>query len=133
MMATCEDEVVGMLVAFPMEPSDETDDAIDPVLLPYYRLEETGSYYICGVAVLPGFRGKGIGSRFMAMAEKHALEKGLEKTSLIVFEKNVPARALYERLGYQEQKREQVVSHELIRFTGDALLMVKQLANKSTS
>lgn len=132
-MAACEDEVVGMLVAFPMEPNDESDDAVDPVLLPYYRLEEAGSYYICGVAVLPDFRGKGIGSRFMAMAEKNAMEKGLDKTSLIVFEKNVRARGLYERLGYKERKREQVIPHELIRYTGDALLMVKHLADKSSA
>ena len=127
MLADCDGEVVGMLVAFPMQLTDAADDDIDPVLLPYCRLEEADSYYICGVAVLPDFRGKGIGSRFMAQAERDALDKGFSKISLIVFEKNTRAKKLYESLGYREAMREPVVPHALIRYTGDAVLMVRQL------
>lgn len=127
-MAVAGDEVAGMLVAFPMQVYDDTDSDIDPVLVPYSKLEEPNSYYVCGVAVLPDQRGQGIGSRFMALAEKHALEKGYNKTSLIVFEKNTRAKRLYERLGYVEKRREQIVPHELIRYTGDAVLMVKGMS-----
>ena len=127
MLADCDGEVVGMLVAFPMQLTDAADDDIDPVLLPYCMLEEADSYYICGVAVLPGFRGKGVGSRFMALAERDALDKGFSKISLIVFEKNTRTKKLYESLGYREVMREPVVPHALIRYTGDAVLMVKQL------
>ena len=127
-MAVANDEVVGMLVAFPMHANEDPDPDMDPVLAPYFILEEANSYYVCGVAVLPDQRGQGIGSRFMALAEKHAMGEGLSKTSLIVFEKNVRAKQLYERLGYVEKKREQIVPHELIRYTGDAVLMVKGLS-----
>lgn len=126
-LAICNETVIGMLVAFPMEPADALDDSIDPVLLPYYRLEEANAYYVCGVAVLPDFRGKGIGSRFMAQAERDALGIGFSKISLIVFEKNTRAKKLYESLGYSEVLREPIVPHALIRYTGDAVLLVKQL------
>lgn len=127
-MAVVGDEVVGMLVAFPMQIDDEHEPYIDPVLAPYSKLEEVDSYYVCGVAVISDQRGQGIGSRFMALAEKHALEKGFNKISLIVFEKNVRAKQLYERLGYVEKRRELVTPHELIRYAGDAVLMVKDLS-----
>lgn len=127
-MAVSGDEVVGMMVAFPMQANEDHDEDIDPVLTPYSKLEEPNSYYICGVAVISDQRGRGIGSRFMALAEKHALEKGFSKISLIVFEKNVRAKQLYEKLGYVEKKHEPIVPHELIRYTGDAVLMVKDLS-----
>ena len=126
-VATKGTDVVGMLVAFPMKV-DPAEVETDPVLKPYSILEEDASYYICGVAVVPPYRGQGIGSRFMAMAEQDALEKGLKKTSLIVFEENDGAKRLYDRLGYRVAAREPVVPHALLHIHGgDALLMVKDL------
>ncbi len=37
-------------MAFPMHVSDDSVD-VDPVLVPYSKLEAEGSYYICGLAV----------------------------------------------------------------------------------
>ena len=64
-------EAIGMLVAFPMhvEPSEEETD---PVLAPYSRLEEDDSYYICGMALLSECRGRGIGTRLLALTEARA-------------------------------------------------------------
>jgi ribosomal protein S18 acetylase RimI-like enzyme len=120
--------VAGMLVAFPMhvEPGGEEPD--DPVLRPYARLEEDNSYYVCGVALFPEYRGLGIGTRLMELAEQQAREKGFERLSLIVFEQNEGAKRLYDRLGYREVAREGIVPHPLIHYTGDAVLMVKQLS-----
>lgn len=126
-VATIDDEVIGMVVAFPMFVERSADPPSDPVLAPYARLEEDNSYYVCGVTLFAEYRGLGIGSRLMALAEKHARAKGFAKLSLIVFEKNEGAKRLYERLGYQVKARETVVPHELIHYTGDALLMVKRL------
>jgi ribosomal protein S18 acetylase RimI-like enzyme len=119
--------VAGMLVAFPMVIEAPTPPETDPVLAPYSRLEVDNSYYICGVAVFPDYRNRGIGSQLMALAETHALQKGFNQLSLIVFEQNVGAKRLYERLGYREVAREAIVPHRLIRYTGDAVLMVKEL------
>jgi len=126
LLVECAGVVVGMLVAFPMH-SDGTSDESDPVLAPYSRLEEDASYYVCGMAVEPGHRGRGIGRRLLAEAEAACRRAGLSKLSLIVFERNDGARRLYERAGYVERRRERVVPHPLIHYTGDALLMVKAL------
>ncbi|MDX1516253.1 MAG: GNAT family N-acetyltransferase [Woeseiaceae bacterium] len=122
----CDGEVAGMLVAFPMHVDPSFREA-DPVLAPYSLLEEDDSYYICGMALFPQFRGRGIGTQLLELAERHAAEKGFDKTSLIVFEQNAAARRLYERAGYREVRREAVVPHPLIHYTGDAVLMIKSL------
>jgi len=127
-VATLEAEIIGMLVAYPMTVGDAAvAGETDPVLAPYSRLEEHGSYYVCGIAVFPEYRGQGIGSRFLALAERQARSQGLGKLSLIVFSENTGAKRLYERMGYREKLRESVVPHPLIRCAGDAVLMVKTL------
>ncbi|WP_341501487.1 GNAT family N-acetyltransferase [Gallaecimonas sp. GXIMD4217] len=119
-------QVVGMLVAFPMQV-DPSETQSDPVLAPYSKLEEDNSYYICGMALFPAFRGRGVGKQLLALAEQHAREKGFSKLSLIVFEQNTGAKRLYERSGYREVAREPVYPHPLIHHTGDAVLMVKEI------
>lgn len=118
--------VAGMLVAFPMHV-DPTYVEKDPVLAPYSALEEDDSYYICGMALFPEHRGRGIGTELLSLAEAHARDRGFHKVSLIVFEQNTGARKLYERSGYRETRRAAVHPHPLIHHTGDALLMVKDL------
>jgi len=124
-------EIAGMLVAFPMWVDANAPPEEDPVLAPYSRLEEDASYYVCGVALFPAFRGQGIGSHFMSLAEDAAREEDLAKLSLIVFEQNTGAKELYDRLGYHEVARAAVVPHPLIHYTGDALLMVKEIGRSS--
>ena len=118
--------IVGMLVAFPMHV-DPSEVENDPVLVPYSKLEEDDSYYVCGMAMFPEFRGRGSGKRLLSLAEQHAVEKGFRKLSLIVFEQNAGAKRLYEKAGYAEVAREPVYPHPLIHHTGDAILMVKRL------
>ena len=115
-----------MLVTFPMVVDNGVDHLEeDPVLVPYSKLEEDNSFYVCGVALLPEYRGSGIGSKVMAIADEQAKEKSLSKLNLVVFEQNKGARSLYERLGYKEVAREPVVPHKLIHCDGDVILMVK--------
>jgi ribosomal protein S18 acetylase RimI-like enzyme len=119
--------VAGMLVAFPMHVDLNAEPEPDPVLRPYAVLEEDASYYICGVALFPEYRGQGMGSRFMEIAEADAGRKGLLKTSLLVFEENCGAKRLYDRLGYRVVARKTVVPHPLVRVNGEVFLMVKDL------
>ena len=126
-MVESDGKIAGMLVAFPMHVDPSQEEETDPVLVPYSKLEEDNSYYICGIALFPEFRGRGIGSRLLARAEEHAREKGFEKVSLLVFEQNEGAKRLYERIGYREVQRAPSYPHPLIHCTGDALLMVKDI------
>lgn len=123
-------EVIGMLVAFPMEtePDPGESEVEDPVLAPYGELERPGSYYVCGMALLPEHRGRGLGAGMLGLAREEARRRGLAEMSLIVFEQNAGAKRLYERHGFREVDRRPVVPHELIRYTGDALLMVADVA-----
>lgn len=125
-------EILGMILSFPMlesktDDSETEDSEIDPVLEPYMKLEQYGSLYICAMAVFEEYRGMGIGSKFLKIAEDKARGLGLSQLSLIVFEQNKGAHSLYNRNGFYEVMREPVVPHKLIHHTGDALLMVKDL------
>jgi len=129
LMAALSEKIAGMMLAYPMHVDPDMDEnEIDPVLLPYARLEEDNSFYISAMAVFPEYRGKGIATEFLRLAEEAARGLGLDKTSLIVFEENAQALDLYLAKGYQEIKRETVIPHPLIHHGGDALLMVKRLS-----
>ena len=125
-IAEYEGKIAGMLVAYPMhvDPDEEVDD---PVLKPYATLEEDESLYVCSVSLYPEYRGRGWGRELMTVAEQKAKELGLGKISLIVFDDNVPAKTLYEKLGYLEKARAQVYPHPMIVHEGVALLLVKSL------
>jgi ribosomal protein S18 acetylase RimI-like enzyme len=119
-------EVIGMLHAFVIEPADgppAPDDAIDPVLRPYAELEVPGSLYISGLALLPGERGRGLGTRLLRSARERAQELGCPELSLICFAGNAGARRLYERHGFTVVDRRDIVPHPTIHVTGEALLM----------
>ena len=126
-VAEVDGSVIGMLVTFAIEAPDSPEEETDPVLAPYSKLEEYDSWYICGVALFEGFRGKGLGSQFMSIAEQQARAKQFKKLSLIIFEANAGAKRLYATLGYREVMRDALYPHPLIHYTGDAILMVKNL------
>jgi len=71
--------------------------------LPLIRVKEAerGEYSIDAVAVLPGFQGRGIGTRLLTYAEEKASGAGLARCSMTVDVVNERARRLYQRLGYQ--------------------------------
>ena len=127
-LATIEKIIVGMMVAYVMRVNtDKVYGSGDPVLQPYTRLEEDNSYYISGMAVYPQYQEHGIGTHFLHLAELNAIAQKTDKISLIVFEQNHRARTLYEKTGYKVTMCEAVIPHPLIHYTGNALLMVKQL------
>lgn len=123
-------QVLGMLHSFAMEPPEDGAEAeSDPVLRPYAELEDYGSLYISGIALLPEARGRGLGTRLMAAAEARARDLGLPRASLICFEMNEGAMRLYRRLGYRETDRRALVPHPTLKYgEGDAVLLVKDVA-----
>lgn len=55
------------------------------------------------IAILPGFRGQGLGRKLMEAAIAKAREHGYLQVELQVVSTNIPARKLYESLGFKKQ------------------------------
>jgi ribosomal protein S18 acetylase RimI-like enzyme len=131
-VADIDGDVAGMLVSFQIAEDQaaapQPPGAGPDVLAPYRNLEVPGSYYICGLALLPQYQSQGLGGRFLEIAKGLARERGCPELSLLVFEQNIGAVRLYERQGFKVIDRRPVVPHELIRYTGDVLLMTAPVA-----
>jgi ribosomal protein S18 acetylase RimI-like enzyme len=134
-VAEDDSRVTGMVSAFPIDgladaPSDPrlTSDRL-AMLAPVTQLlhQAGGSYYVSAVAVYPEFRGLGIGNRLMATAASDAQRLSFAVLSLLSFEQNERATALYRRLGFEIVARSAVVPHPLVHHTGDLLLMTRRL------
>ena len=126
LMAEDQGKVQGMMHAYPIElPGDAAapPQPVDPVLKPYAELEAPGTLYIAGIAVWPDCRGRGVGTRFLEAARERARGLGLRELSLLCFAGNTGARRLYDRAGFVVVDWRPVVSHPMIRHTGDVLLM----------
>ncbi len=127
-LAERDGEVVGMLHAFEMEGDPGAEHESDPVLKPYFELEDPGSLYISGLAVKEDLRSQGIGAKLMDYAETRARLEGLPRLSLICFERNERALAFYQRRGFELRDRRPLVPHPSLHYTdGDALLLVADL------
>ena len=61
--------------------------------------------WIGGIGVMPGYRGRGIGTDLMAAAEGMLKERGVTDVYLEVIEGNQKAQRLYERLGYRPRRK----------------------------
>jgi ribosomal protein S18 acetylase RimI-like enzyme len=130
LLAEAAGQVVGMMLSFPLDPSQNASPESDPVLRPYSELEDAGSLYVGGLAVVPEYRRQGLGRLLMHAAESRAATMGRRRVSLICFEPNAPAMQLYRRLGYRERDRRALVPHPTLRYgAGDAVLLAKALAS----
>jgi len=63
------------------------------------------------VAVLSGHRGRGVGRLLLAAAESEARTRGACKLTLEVLSGNVPARRLYEALGFADYQLDPAMGH----------------------
>jgi ribosomal protein S18 acetylase RimI-like enzyme len=118
--------VIAMLHSFPMHKRDDDEYTVevDPVLAPYSALEDCGSLYVSAVAVFHEHRRLGIGTRLLEEARRRARALGLDRLSLICFEKNTKALRLYQRLGFRELRRRAIVPHPFLHYReGDAILL----------
>lgn len=71
-----------------------------------YSLEFSGRMAVVDeVYAVPEMRGRGIGSRALALAEEHCRRNGIEALRLEVHQENRRALALYERNGFEAHDR----------------------------
>lgn len=128
-MAESDGEVVGMLLGY-REPDTARALPRDvaPFLRPLYELEAAaaGSWFISMLGVYVHWRGKGVGSQLLEVAEIKRAQTEAQGLSLIVEDINAGARRLYERRGFAVR-----TSRPMVKFPGggpggeDWLLMVK--------
>lgn len=88
-------EVVGTLVA---EIEEE---------MPIYTYKSFG--FIHDVAVLPEYRGQGVGRALLQMAREWAKSRGVNQLRLMVAHDNPEAARLFERAGFKDTYREMVL------------------------
>ncbi len=81
--------------------------------------------WVGGIGVMPGYRGKGIGSRLMAETEGLLSGAGAETVFLEVIEGNMRAQKLYEKLGYKASRKLICAEGRPSRFVGYGELPVR--------
>lgn len=124
--------ILGMVISYRQpDPYDINDLSDVPnVVVPLIQLESQapGSWYINGIATFDRYRGQGIASQLMAIAEQTARTEGCSELSLIVASDNIAAKKLYEKLGYTTIARKPMVAFTGWAHDGDWLLMVKPIS-----
>jgi len=95
----------GCLIGYeiPDEPEPIADD-MPAMFVPLQELENLvpGTWYVNVLAVRPQFRGRGLGTQLLDLADKTARSLRMRGLSVIVSDANTGARRLYERCGYSE-------------------------------
>ena len=133
-IAEQDGRIAGGLHAFPFDnfANDPPPDPRVPkeryaILRPFDNLPAPGTYFVNALSTYPEFCRRGIGSSLLSLACEHGKEKGFSEISLYVYGGNAGAVALYEKSGFKVVGREPVVEHPLVRYTGEAFLMIAPL------
>ncbi len=94
----------------PASPDPIPDD-MPAMFRPLQELENLApaTWYVNVLAAIPAERGKGHGTRLLALAEELARDANLNGLSIIVADNNQGARRLYERSGYRETARRPMI------------------------
>ena len=126
-------EVAACLVGYRLDdPYDLSLLAeIPPIVQPLVKLEAQapGSWYVNVLATFPEFRGLGIATTLLEIAENNASDAEASALSVIVASWNEEAGRLYRRAGYEAVATEPAIPFPGCPHAGDWVLMVKSLAN----
>jgi len=128
-MAEADSEVAGMLLGY------RKSDVFEPVpaevtgfMRPIEELEAeaNGTWFISMLGVHIGWRGKGVGSTLLDVADVKRDDSSAKGVALIVEDSNAGARKLYERRGFAVRSTRPMVKYPGRGSSGgDWLLMVK--------
>lgn len=124
-------KVIAALVGYPLEDDPAPVDYSDmpSMFVPLQQLEDMvpGTWYVNVLATYPEFRGKGIGSQLLAIAEDIAAALAKRGLSIIVADTNLSARRLYERHGYLEIATREMVKESWAHTGNNWVLLVKRI------
>ncbi|MCG3710784.1 GNAT family N-acetyltransferase [Aliarcobacter butzleri] len=104
-------QIVGLLLAYNSNDVEKLDSPMiehlkrKNIFLDSFEKEcFEDEFYIDTVSVSPMFQGRGIAKELFSFAEQKAKELDFGKLSLLVDFENPKAKALYERLGFQDNE-----------------------------
>jgi ribosomal protein S18 acetylase RimI-like enzyme len=128
-----DDQCAGCLIGYeiPDKPEPIPDD-MPAMFVPLQELENlaSGTWYINVLAVRPQFRGQGLGTKLLGLAEETAQRLGKRGMSVIVSDANLGAHRLYEGLGYDERARRPMVKENWENEGRSWVLLTKALNSK---
>jgi ribosomal protein S18 acetylase RimI-like enzyme len=118
-------KVAGGIVAYRLGDAPAPLDDLPPLFRPLQALENRapGTHYVNVLATYPEFRRRGVGRRLLAEAERQAA--GASGLSLIVADRNLRARRLYEALGFRAVAAERMVKDGWTSESSAWVLMLK--------
>ncbi len=120
--------VAGGLVGYEIPDAPEPVPAdMPPMFVPLQELENLvpATWYVNVLAVMPQFRGRGLGSKLLELAEAQGRAHGKFGMSVIVSDANQGARRLYLRHGYRERAQRTMVKEDWINAGENWVLMQK--------
>ena len=129
-VAEYNQNLIGASLSYPSRFHQITEEMRN--FLPEDRLEHFKSFYASRVedslllnalCVDKRFRGKGIGTKLIALTKKKAKKDGFKSLSLMVLADNADAHRLYARCGFKTVEAVELKSHELIPHEGGCLLL----------
>ena len=100
-----DEHCAGCLIGYEISDGPEPiADDMPAMFVPLQELENLvpGTWYVNVLAVRPQFRGHGLGTQLLDLADKTAQSLGKRGLSVIVSDANTGARRLYERCGYSQ-------------------------------
>jgi len=130
-VAEVERECAACLIGYEIagQPAPVPAD-LPAMFVPLQELENLapGTWYVNVLAVQPRFRGRGLGTRLLALAEDAARDQGLAGLSVIVSDANPGARRLYERQGYRHRADRPMVKDDWVNDGKNWVLLIKAAA-----
>ncbi len=131
MIAEAAGRPAASLIGYPLP---ETPEPIGPdmpaMFVPLQELENLapGTWYVNVLAAYPEFRGRGLGTGLLGLAERIARAGGRRGLAIIVSDGNPGARRLYERVGCREVARRAMVKDDWDNPGENWVLLVKDFA-----
>lgn len=123
-------EAAGCLIGYPIaeEPAAIPPD-MPAMFVPMQELENLspGTWYVNVLAVLPQYRGEGLGTQLLDLAAECARALGRRGLSVVVSDANSGARRLYERCGYRLAAEREMVKEGWLNPGRHWLLLTKSL------
>ena len=128
-IALIDGQIAGMMLAYRLPDTGEVEDLSEypSFIRPLIELEQCvpASFYINMLATYPVYRNRSVGTELMGIVDRLACEQQCSLSSIEVFEQNVGALRLYQRLGYKEIERRKVIPHSCHPYDGDIVLLTR--------